>query len=327
MFKTLKDYRSIFLFNTESYCDLKLKDVSDYIKKNRKYLKLKSPEDTALDFYLLNHVIYNLNNNYSENQELPENIKNLMSHYVERNLDILINSFLYLLCVCMKESRYIIIDSSFASNEKDDQPCDKNGYFDIKEFKGFKKEWSDCLDFTLFLSSKNEEESYHGNDALLLDNIPKTTVKNYFEFLNWLFSKKCLWKGGFKERSYGGEAWANIAETPLSFLNGDITGETLIDTMWTLSHNSDIIFNKSIIFSHYESTLIDILNAQSLGLIPDLIIFEQYKKEKSVYSKSKKSRNTLNIVKENMPEIFNTSFNNYDDFMEYIDVNLSIYRL
>lgn len=327
MLKTLKDYRSIFLFNIESYSSLKLKDVSNYIKKHRKYLRLKSPEDTALDFYLLNHVIYNLHNNYSENQELPKKIQELMVHYVDRNLDILITSFLYLLCVCMKESRYIILDSSFVLDKKDDNPCDKNGYFDIKKFKGFKKEWNNCLDFTLFLSSKNEEEDYNGNDAILLDNIPDTTIKNYFEFLNWLFSKKCLWKGGFKERSYGGEAWANITKTPLSFLNGDITGETLIDTMWTLSHNSDIIFNKSVIFSYYEDVLIDILNAQSLGLIPDLIMFEKHKNNGSVYSKSRNSRKTLNIVKENMPEIFNTSFNNYDDFMEYINANLSIYRL
>ena len=326
MLKTLKDYRSIFLFNTESYKNLNLKDISNYINKNKNFTRLKSPEDTALDFYLLNHVMYYLNNTYSENQKIPQKIKIVMDHYIDRNLDIFVLSFLYLLSVSMKESRYIILDSSFSSNYEK-ETCDSSGFFDIKTFKGFKEEWISCLDFTLLLSSKNEQEEYKANDALLLNEIPNVTIETYYEFLYWLFSQSCLWKSGFNERSYGGLAWANIVRIPLSFIKGDISGETLIDTMWTLSHNSDIIFNKSVIFSHYESSLISILNAQSLGLIPDLILFEKETPEKKLYSNSKKSRKTLNIIKENIPEVINTSFNNYDDFMEYIDSNLSIYRL
>ena len=44
--------------------------------------------------------------------------------------------------------------------------------------------------------------------------------------------------------SYGGSNWANIANTALMYLTGEISKTTFVDTTWGLQHNGNICLDK-----------------------------------------------------------------------------------
>jgi hypothetical protein len=46
----------------------------------------------------------------------------------------------------------------------------------------------------------------------------------------------------------------------------------LLDTVWTLAHNGGPIFNKGMLFYHYNSTeLVKILDVQRAGMVPNMV--------------------------------------------------------
>ena len=52
---------------------------------------------------------------------------------------------------------------------------------------------------------------------------------------------KGSWPGG----EYGGKAWAIVTQTLISYLKGDYSKMTFVDTVWGMQHNCDFVLNKA----------------------------------------------------------------------------------
>ena len=72
--------------------------------------------------------------------------------------------------------------------------------------------------------------------------------------------------------AYGGKPWAAIADTILQFLEGNTSFEVVVDTGYTLAHNTGNIFNKSIHYGHASHSLLKILDIQRSGQIPEMVV-------------------------------------------------------
>jgi hypothetical protein len=69
--------------------------------------------------------------------------------------------------------------------------------------------------------------------------------------------------------AYGGKKWGVIARTLRQWLDGTISIEVFLDTVWTLQHNTAAIFNKSIIYQNSTHRLQKILDVQAAGQLPN----------------------------------------------------------
>jgi len=284
MHKTLDDFRGSFLFQTNAFRHINMKDLSRFLAENRKVLYARCPEDYALDFYLLNHSVYALNNKFSRNENLDEKHVEFMNFYVEKTLEIFTSAFLYLLCITTKESRHMLLhkyDNIGLSYENDMIDDIRSlGYYE-------------CFEYTKTLKVKKEQNGYSGKHALLdTDNMPDVSLSTYLKYLEHMYEN---WEW---HDEYGGDVWATITNVLHRFVEGEISPETLVDNMWTLSHNNGLIFNKDVVFSSYKSEagMLEILNAQAIGRLPE------YVEQSNVYSE--KGKKVFNKVKRVIPEIF-----------------------
>jgi hypothetical protein len=88
-----------------------------------------------------------------------------------------------------------------------------------------------------------------------------------------------LWLGFMSEHfreyhyggAFGGEPWGKIADVARDFAKGELSLDLLLDTAFTLSHNTSPAFDKGMLFSHYESDLLKILDVQASGQVPQLV--------------------------------------------------------
>jgi hypothetical protein len=58
----------------------------------------------------------------------------------------------------------------------------------------------------------------------------------------------------------------------VSFLTGKTSLEALVDTGYTLAHNTSPIFNKGMMYNTYDHHLITVLDVQRSGQMPELLI-------------------------------------------------------
>jgi hypothetical protein len=284
MYKTLDDFRGSFLFQVNALKHINMKELSHFLANNRSVLYARCPEDYALDFYLLNHSVYAINNKFSRNENLDEAHIDFMNFYLEKTIDIFTSAFLYLLCITTKESRHILL------HKYDDIGYDYENDM-IKEIKD--KGYYECFEYTKHLKIKKESSQYSAKNALLdYDNVPNVSLSTYLSYLEHLYNN---WEW---HDEYGGYVWGTITNVLCRFIEGEISPETLVDNMWTLSHNNGLIFNKNVVFSSYksESGMLEILNAQAIGRLPE------YVDQTSVYSS--KGKKVFNKVKKITPEIF-----------------------
>jgi hypothetical protein len=284
MNKTLDDFRGSFLFQTNAFRHINMKELSRFLSQNRKVLHARCPEDYALDFYLLNHSVYALNNKFSRNENLDEKHVEFMNFYVEKTLEIFTSAFLYLLCITTKESRHMLLDKYDNIGWTYENDMIDNirslGYYE-------------CFEYTKTLKVKKEQNGYSGKHALLdTDNMPDVSLSTYLKYLEHMYNN---WEW---HDEYGGDVWATITNVLYRFVEGEISPETLVDNMWTLSHNNGLIFNKDVVFSSYKSEagMLEILNAQAIGRLPE------YVDQSNVYSP--KGKKVFNKVKKVIPEIF-----------------------
>lgn len=299
MYKTLDDFRGSFLFQASAFRHVNMKDLSAFLSKNKKLLHARCPEDYALDFYLLNQAVYALNTKFSRNENLDEKHLKFMNFYVEKTLDIFTSAFLYLLCITTKESRHMLLDHYDDIGEEFEKGM-------INDLKKENDSYYECFLYTKELKNKKETKGYSGNYALLLtDNMPDVSLSTYLSYLEYMY-KNWDWHD-----EYGGDVWATITNVLVRFSQGEITPETLVDNMWTLSHNNGLIFNKNIVFSTYKSEqgMFEILNAQAIGRLPE------YVAQTNVYSE--KGKKVFNRVKQIVPEIFNNK-SSYEKLMDEI---------
>ena len=74
--------------------------------------------------------------------------------------------------------------------------------------------------------------------------------------------RQCKW-----DSAYGGESWAVATDTLISYLEGNITPVTFIDTAFGIHHNGGIVFDK--VWDTKE--LVNVLNANQRGYLTTLM--------------------------------------------------------
>jgi hypothetical protein len=119
------------------------------------------------------------------------------------------------------------------------------------------------------LSQVNEDsalQKYYGT------NLADCTVAQYMEAQTLAFSKA----GGAKfPGSYGGDPWSNIAKCLWMAMAGKTSLEMMVDTSYTLAHNTCSMFNKPLLYQFGgadHSNLTQILDVQRSGQIPEMVL-------------------------------------------------------
>jgi len=196
----------------------------------------KSPESEALEFYLLQHAMGEIEAAHDPDEPLGSKLP-----LVERFHEVLNSAgsrlFQYILITTTRESRHL-------TNVQEDQLIQKYG--------------SQCADFTKKVKSGAQKALFNYSGDLKLGPYLDYLV-DVFNTLSW-------------SSSYGGKPWGSVTEAIRDTVNGKISVEMMLDIGYALAHNNGPIFNKGFQFTHYDAfQLYTILDCQRAGQIPNLI--------------------------------------------------------
>jgi hypothetical protein len=240
MSRTLQDFRSRPHTQLMGYGEVTVPQVMQAYKRYQadKSPGKAQPEVLAIDFYLWNAAFAKISQMFDANQPLPAIAESVMGQYYQKMEDIGLRIFFYLMLICTRESRHAKISNELTQHLK------QYGAMDF---------WSTIAD--------NENAASH-----LMSSAPNTTMLKYTQHLLEIFEKA---KFG---HSYGGPKWANTTKPLRDFVYGATTLEMMLDTAFTLAHNGGPIFDKGMLFSAYGSDLVKILNAQRVGVVPNMVL-------------------------------------------------------
>lgn len=197
------------------------------------------PEHDAIVFYMMNHAFSVVRSKFHPNVSLPDEVNKVCALYLTTTNAALMRMFAYLLVICTRESRHI-----------------KSG-IGIAQEKNAK-----AAAFTKQIRGKS---SSGATDAFKNGKLPDISIGEYAEYLEYIFDN-CGWAS-----AYGGTAWGEIARALNKYVHGEISGEMLLDTAFTLAHNTGPIFNKGMLFKSYTPELLPLLDVQRAGQIPNLV--------------------------------------------------------
>lgn len=233
------------VLKAQSFESLPLVVTVDEIKKSVKTAEKTSklvPEDEAIKFYMLNHAFASLRLEFHDTEPLGKSVQ-VIDWYFENITPSLRNMYHYLLLICTRESRHAHdADVLFPKIEKN--------------------HGKEILDFY---------KKIHKNDSTSSTDMfqakpPAVALGKYTAFLEWIFFDV---KFG---SSYGGPKWGEVAKCLNSFVKGETSAETMMDTAFTLAHNTGPIFNKGMLYNcQSNSKLLTILDVQRSGQIPQLV--------------------------------------------------------
>lgn len=202
-----------------------------------------NPELDAVMFYFMNHVVSLLRRKHHPLERLGGSY-GCMNMYHDMLAIKSTRMFYYLLLICTRESRHV--------KDKNTSPL-------FKELAG--SYGNACVKF---------HDTIRGTGSTTAQNSlrvkpPNTSLGNYTRFLSTMFRE-----GSFQS-SYGGLAWAAVADVLRDYVTGVISAEIMLDTAFTLAHNNGPIFNKGMLFEGYTKHIYEILDVQRSGQIPRMI--------------------------------------------------------
>lgn len=198
------------------------------------------PEHGALTFYGMNHGVALIMQARGLHEPLPDDEFHFVKSYVDHWSVEGVRAFYYLICIITREFRH----GSKHSSAK------------------WKKFGPEMDKFMTGLKGKGEVH--------LFQSPPDTTLENYCKAIEWGFTGHGF--GG----SFGGKPWQNIATCVRKFVSGEYSMEVMLDTIWTLSHNTGPIFNKGMFYhTQNNSALLRILDVQRSGQIPQMVLSDQ----------------------------------------------------
>jgi hypothetical protein len=244
--KTIADYRAR---PHTSNCDFGDQTVADTVANYQKYLAagnktVQKPEHLAIEFYLLNAACAAIMQQVDKNQPLTKEQLSVLDFYYDAIERIGYRTFFYLFLICTREARH---------------------WHQGKAVKELNKKYG--KDVTFFGSIPDSSSSIVPH---LTSSPPQFTLKQFTNLLYDVFDQ-----GDFSS-SFGGKKWAQCAQPLRDFVNGGITMEMLLDTAWTLAHNTGPIFNKGMLFATQDNAeLLKILDVQRAGQIPNLVMFKE----------------------------------------------------
>lgn len=196
----------------------------------------KSPETEALEFYLMQHAMGEIEAKFEPDEPLGDSLK-----LVERFHDVLNSAgarlFHYIMITTTRESRHL-------TNSQEGDLISKHG--------------QECADFTNKVKSGSQNALFNYSGNLRLGK--------YLDYLCDVYNE-LIWSS-----SYGGKPWGMVTEAIRSMVNGTISIEMMLDIGYALEHNACSVFNKGFQFTHFDAfQLYTILDCQRAGQIPNLI--------------------------------------------------------
>jgi len=197
------------------------------------------PEEEALRFYMMNHAWAELNLMYHKDQPLPQEHLDVALGYTQQCSQIMERLFYYLLMICTRETRH----------------CQNPGAIQVANYP------IECWNFLNSIQGSGSG----GAVSKLKSSAPNVNLGVYTDFMEYVF-----FKGKFSG-GYGGPAWGEVARTLNRYVSAAYTPEMMVDTGWTLCHNNGPIFNKGMLYNMYSQELVQMLDVQRSGQIPQLL--------------------------------------------------------
>lgn len=239
------------------------------------------PEADAVLFYLINQYFSVLGKRFAKYELITDPMHRMMvGEAVTRLVRLQLRAFYYLTVICTREARH----SKFSAEELE-------GYIigrgvpkpHAVEFAAFFKEIKGS-------GSEATQKAFYSSDL----NLP----------FGWY--TKCLvytFETSFSA-AYGGAAWKNIAECLDRAIWGVTSFLTMVDTSYTLAHNTGAIFNKGFIyFVQDKHLLLRILDLQRAGALP-----EAWRTEHIAKKVKKRATSTEDIANINFIEVLMEAF-------------------
>lgn len=226
---------------SQSDCSAFAKAIAQYRTAPNQYEA--SPENEAIQFYLFNHLASIVREHFTRHETLPAWATSVMREYKAIMASQGTRLTAYLALITARESRHLS-----AKSETWWAPVIEKYGAETKQFH---------------LAIKGKSSSYVPQHFVA--NAPAIPLGNFFKVIEHIF-----FKGGFTG-GFGGKPWGKIAQTLNQFFDGVISQEMLIDTAYTLAHNNGPMFNKGMLYAHYGSLLIPILDVQRAGQMPEYV--------------------------------------------------------
>lgn len=204
----------------------------------------------AVNFYGLNHLASIVRSKFTPNEPLPAWALSVMQAYLAELVSQTERLSHYNISICTREMRHILSPSATLLGN----------LYKIHPKLG---------DYILNLKGGNEDgalQTYYTTD------LGDCTATQYMEAQALAFSKA---GGGKFSAMYGGDPWSNIAKCLWSAMAGKTSLEMMVDTSYTLAHNTCSMFNKPLLYQFGgadNSNLIQILDVQRSGQIPELVL-------------------------------------------------------
>lgn len=218
MISSVKDYLNLPYFITLDFSQSTLEDLNF----QSAYLYGDATTE-AMCFYFLNevasHVMLNANN-----RPLTSLERRILVDEYAYFLGNSSHAYLYLWYICIREARHL--PGSLKSLSKSLHPKTVELLTVVKQ--------QSSLIYQTFIGLIQ---------SVQLSNSVTVPLVALAKDLVFIFSQ-CKWPS-----SYGGKAWARIAECLYRFVSGVTNYETTLDTMYTLAHNTGNIFNKGMCYS------------------------------------------------------------------------------
>lgn len=208
------------------------------------------PHLVAARFYLLEHAVGVLRSRRMSGDVLEPQERALMEEYNSFASEAALRAAHYLFLICCRESRHAFPSNKDAKKqfaEKLPAPVW------ITEGGNLLCKFPDHADVDSVCAVVRNE----CGDGRKLGQITKFLVATFF---NASFNN-----------SYGGPKWGVVANCLNEFVHGRTTAAMMLDTVWTLEHNTSNIFNKGMLYHDAGSPMRAVLDAQRAGAIPSLI--------------------------------------------------------
>ena len=221
-----------------------LKDVVSAMDAFRKADKKKDtcPESEALWFYGMNHGLKHIRDARAPLEPLEGFELDFVIAYQDKMSAKAVRAFYYLLWICTREARHShSVAKDLPKMEAQFGPA--------------------CAGF--FASVVGGEDKIA---KMLIANPPDCTVGAFVKCLAWQFYHS-KWSS-----NYGGKAWGNVTDCLVAFVHGVASAEIMMDTIWTLSHNTTNIFNKGEFYKCHTHDLVRLLDVQRGEQIPEAVL-------------------------------------------------------
>jgi hypothetical protein len=203
-----------------------------------------SPERDAILFYLLSHAVSVIRKRYNIDQPLGDCLEILEMFHKEMAVRF-VRMFSYLLLINTRESRHVKGKPITLVNGAPILPA-------LSEFHGRIRGITDP----------------DAAVASFYTNPPDVSLEQFTSFLTHV-----MYRGQFSSSSFGGPLkWGKIADCLHSFVTGKTTAEMMMDTAYTLEHNTSSIFNKGMLYQMSGSEMAMILDVQRSGQIPNYVV-------------------------------------------------------